>query len=560
MSACSSATRFICGCEETPAQPLKTVTTLSSASYVDLRTLNDDPHTWDLSTDNVSSVIARIGSVLEVGGEANDVAHDPYGQCHTVRLVLSPTAKDVDGYGERLNQALLSCRLPYVERFDVDLSGYTHAMDIKLESFLRMYDSTIREVRVGCGPARQNWGAVNTGFIRILNSAKSLACLERFTLVLISASPGATALLSMFELNILPDLTNLVNLNLHVDSFGKEGIKLSAPALRSLVLREIFVVPDEGPISLVSVDRLVKICISSARKVILSDTNQHLQYLELYGATRLSGDVSNVKVASLSWCPANIAARVLSSTTSHGHSPLRQLALHNMVAPKQIINAEQLDVLLLSNVTILEIVVEQHTLAALYLHEVRILTECTISGKNVLLSGCEQTIDSYIATGGIQGTHLESLAIHYVRENDFAGECVSPAMTEFLHSIKDSLVRFACFSHVPWGPVMPQLRFLATTTVPDIRYLQGQLGEKQLNEFACPKSELPTAKANSEIRFLSKSQVPCDSIAQYWYANLGFETPLVYLANKCWSFLLSNDIRKILRKDYGFVVRPSKSR
>ena len=437
----------------------------------------------------------------------------------------------------------------------MDLSGYSEALDIKFEDFLQMYESTIREVRVGCGPVGHDWGIVNAGFVRILHSLRTLPCLERFTFVHISTSSSAKELLSLFQLDVLPDLTNLVNLNLHVDSFGEEGITITAPALRSLVLREMVVVPHEGPISLVSVNRLTKICISSVRKVILADSNQHLEFMELIRISDLSGDISNLKVASIASCPAKIVARVLRLTTGQYHCPLRHLALRYIVAPNQVINATHLDVLFLSNVTISGIVVGTNTLAALYLHEVRLLRKSNINAKNVLLSGCDQTMDSYIARAGIQGTHLESLAIDYLGEDEYALECVSSAVTDFLHSVKDKLVRFACVNPILLAPGMTRLRYLAATS--DIRYLPGQLGKMQLTEFACPKSEFPSAKSNSEIRFFSKAQMPFDSIPQYWYANLGLETPLVYVANRCWSFLLSNDIRKILRKDYGFVVRPS---
>ena len=530
--------------------PLTAVSLRSPASYVDLRSLEDDSDTWNMMNDNVSSFIARIGSVLEVGGEANHVSHDPYGQCHTVRLVLSPMANDIAGYGQTLNRALLGCRLPCVERFDVDLSGYSPYLDIKLESFLRMYDSTIREVRVGCGPVGPDWGIVHAGFVRILDSVKSLSCLERLTFVLVSSSECAEGLLSKLELNVLPELTNLVELHLQVNSLCEEGIKVTAPALRSFVLCETVVAPDKGPIFLDSLNRVTKISISSSRKVRLSKTNPHLQFVELIGVSCLTGDVSKVKVASIAWCPAKVVHRVLCSTTKQGKCTLRHLALRYIVAPKQTLDATHLDVLLLSNVTILGIVADQHTIPALYMHEVRILTNRTIHAKNILLSGCDRTLDSYVRAG-IQGTHLKSLAIANVRENTFAGGYVSAAVTYFLHSIKDTLVRFACFNYVGGAPVMPQLRFLAATTFPDIRYLQSQLGEKQLNEFACPKAEWVAAKSNAAIRFFSKTQVPCDSIPQYWYANIGFETPLVHGAKTSWSFLLSDDMRTILRNDDG---------
>ena len=134
------------------------------------------------------------------------------------------------------------------------------------------------------------------------------------------------------------------------------------------------------------------------------------------------------------------------------------------------------------------------------------------------------------------------------------------AILEFLRKAKDTLTLFACFCPQLEPPKMPHLKYLATTTADDACQLPGMPHHNQLDVFACPNLEWEAVRDDPDILAVSKTQTSCDEVSQFWYAYLGFETPLVHGGNGSWSFLLSQDVRRILQDDDAFVERTAANR
>ena len=388
----------LCGCVGENEGSIRRLspTPMSVPSYI--QTQDAEDFGTD-STNSVSSTLARIGSVMVIRGNGDKLSYDPYGQCHTVLLVVSSPAGTGQVNDAKINNSLLGCKLPYVERFDVDISGLKVGDNIQFSSFVERYHSTIKEVRVVCDSALPDWETVEAGYGRILRSCRLPSRLERLTLILETAVAYPIDVWSHFFASGLPYLTNLTHLRLQTTSFGRTNIVVSALALQSLVLEEA--TTNTGLISLICLTQLSKLIISSGREVILSQRNKKLKFIELNRVPRLVGDIRSVRVANIESCPAEVVAHILSVTTTRQQNPLRHLGLRFIHGPRLYINATYLDVLFMSNVTVANINVQpKHKIEALYLHDVRLLsTLSSISVKHLVLSGSHNMICSYISNG-----------------------------------------------------------------------------------------------------------------------------------------------------------------
>ena len=509
----------------------------SNVQTQDAGTCGTDP-----MTDTVSSRLSRIGPVRVIRGGGDQLSYDPYGECRTVLLIVAPNAGDDEMIETEINSALCSCPLPYVRRFDVDISGIKRGHEFHISSFIEMYNSTLREVRVVCSSVLPDLETVMAGYGQILDSVHHLSHLERLTLVLKAAMLPSVDVWTTFFTSDLPYLTNLVHLRIQATCFGPRDIVVSAPALKTLVLEETL--SDTGVISLAALSGLTKLCISSARHLYLSDNSPQLQFIDLHRVTRLVGDLKNVQFANIAYCPAELVAHLMIWTMSRHHNSLRHLGLRFIHAPRLFINATYLDVLFLSKVTIDNIDVKRrHKLNALYVHDVLLKTASSTSMgvKQLFLSGSCQSICSFISNTNVEAAYLKSLAIDLACEGD--------------PSISDLSTLFACFlySHLP--KKMPNLQYMASSNAASSRELPGMLGRKQLEEFACHKLAWPAVKSNLAILTVSKTQTTCEDVSQFWYEKLGFESPLVHGANSSWSFLLSANVRKIIQDDEAFVER-----
>ena len=506
-----------------------------------LQTEEAGAYATDALMDTVSSTLARIGSVLVIRGVGDRLSYDPYGQCHTVRLIAWSLKGDDRVYAKGINDSLSSCKLPYVERFDVDISGLKHDHNIDFSTFIHMYDSTLREVRVVYAAPLLDTKIAAVGYGRLFDTLRLLSNLERLTLILEANMVRPLDLWTHFFVCDLPYLPNLIHLRLQALSFGSldETIYLSAPSLQTLVLEEAAVCT--GIISLDCLTRLKRLSISSAREVAVSNYNLQLKFIELHRVRRLYGDIRSISVANFASCPADIVEHLLGCTTTRENNPLRHLGLYFIDAPNMYINADGIDVLFLANVAIACIVNKHTDMKALYVHNVRLTTaSSSLRVKHLLLSGYDSSNRSFISNAGIQAELLQSLAFDLFSAGNPSGS--------------DLFSLFACFfpSPQPLLP-MPDLKFMAATTVAGSYQLARLLRAQQLDVFAFAQVRSEAVQTNRDILAVSKLQTECEDVSQFWYEHIGFETALVHGANKSWSFLLSPTVRKILEYEEDFV-------
>ena len=539
----TSSAASLCGCVDGEVDVIPQFSVLPvyvRPSY--LQTKEAGTYANDALIDTVSSTLARIGSVLVIRGVGDRLSYDPYGQCHTVRLIVSSRAGDDRVDAKEINDSLLSCKQPYVERFDVDISALKHDHTIAFSSFIYMYDSTLREVRVVCVTPLLDTETAEAGYGRLFDSLRYMSHLERLTLILEATMVCPLDLWTRFFVSDLPYLPNLIHLRLQALSFGPRDmtIYLTAPSLLTLVLEEAIVCT--GTISLESLTRLTRLGVSSGREVNVAKYNPDLKFIELHRVRRVYGDIWSVSVANFTSCPAGLVSHVLSCITSRENNSLRQLGLSLIDAPNLYINAARIDVLFLANVAIATIIKNHDDMKGLYLHNVRLTTAfSSIRVKHLLLSGFDYSVRSFISNAGIQAEFLQSLAFDLVCGGN-------PLSRSDLFSL------LACLFPGPLTLLsLPDLKFIAATTVAGSHQLAGMLRAQQLDVFAYSQDQSEAARANRDILAVSKIQTACENVSQFWYAHIGFETPLVHGANKSWSFLLSQTVRKILEYDETFV-------
>ena len=202
----SSSAASLCGCVDTDVGGILRLSATDPPvrpSY--LQSKRTPAYPTDALTETVSSALARLGPVLVIRGAGDKPTHDPYGQCHIVRVIASSRAGDAQVDAPGINSSLLSCKLPYVERLVyMDFSALKNDHKIDFTSFITMYETTLREVRLMCRSIVADELTRESGYGHIFQSLRFLDHLERLTFVVKSNLLPPAALWTRFFANVLP--------------------------------------------------------------------------------------------------------------------------------------------------------------------------------------------------------------------------------------------------------------------------------------------------------------------------------------------------------------------